>query len=382
MNLESPLPRGSKSLPSATREEIEFLLPAIKNPHYGEYFRVSMETLIECNDLLSNEWSEQIKLSACFQICCLLLLSERNTSIKPLQIAQQLPQIILNLVQQAKEMNLVTDILESITYSPSVTEEYRDSDFVTQNHYGNLFKDFDTYWYYEEPEYLLTQRLVRNGIFKHSFSGKVLDAGCGNGRYTRALAKFSGATLYGIDFSMLNINVANMRNKDSGLPLSFLQADLHRIPFESNTFDVVFSNGVVHHMKNPEIAVQEMIRVLKEGGWGIFKVMPNPGGLHWDLIELMRLILWDSSVTQVHGYFKLFGVKTNIIYYLLDHVLVPINRRYTLEEARELLKLYGAKRFRFLERGADIDRTERIYANEPNSILKFGLGELRLEFQT
>lgn len=45
-----------------------------------------------------------------------------------------------------------------------------------------------------------------------------------------------------------------------------LKADLHRLPFSDNTFDLVFSQAVFEHLSHPHIAAQEMIRVCKQGG--------------------------------------------------------------------------------------------------------------------
>ena len=58
---------------------------------------------------------------------------------------------------------------------------------VTGEHYGKLFEKFSTSAYWDEPANLLKLRLDRNGIDLNELPRKrVLDAGCGNGRYTAA----------------------------------------------------------------------------------------------------------------------------------------------------------------------------------------------------
>lgn len=123
-----------------------------------------------------------------------------------------------------------------------------------------------------------------------------------------------------------------------------------------------------------------MLRVLKVGGTGFFKIMPSPGGLHWDLIELARLLLWDVSLEVSRGLFAAAGLTAALRYYLLDHMLVPYNTRFTRPDIIELMTAYGARDIRFLDRGADIDSIERIYRGEPAASVRFGDGEARYLF--
>jgi ubiquinone/menaquinone biosynthesis C-methylase UbiE len=55
-------------------------------------------------------------------------------------------------------------------------------------------------------------------------------------------------------------------------PLAKVKMDIHRIPFEDNSFDVLFCNHVLEHVDDDLLAMQEMLRVLKPGGWAIMQV--------------------------------------------------------------------------------------------------------------
>lgn len=55
-------------------------------------------------------------------------------------------------------------------------------------------------------------------------------------------------------------------------PLADVKMDLHDIPFEDNTFDVIFCNHVLEHVDDYAQCMREMYRVMKPGGWGIFQV--------------------------------------------------------------------------------------------------------------
>ncbi|MEP0214572.1 MAG: methyltransferase domain-containing protein [Cellulophaga sp.] len=55
-------------------------------------------------------------------------------------------------------------------------------------------------------------------------------------------------------------------------PLADVKADICNLPFKDNTYDVIFCNHVLEHIPDDTKAMQEMYRILKPGGWGIFQI--------------------------------------------------------------------------------------------------------------
>jgi ubiquinone/menaquinone biosynthesis C-methylase UbiE/uncharacterized protein YbaR (Trm112 family) len=95
------------------------------------------------------------------------------------------------------------------------------------------------------------------------FKGKrVLDAGCGTGRHAYYAAKY-GAEVWAVDLGEA-VEVARRNTKEVGV--NVIQADIYNLPFEEESFDFIYSNGVLHHLPEPECAFHQLLRFLKPGG--------------------------------------------------------------------------------------------------------------------
>lgn len=253
---------------------------------------------------------------------------------------------------------------------------------ITGEHYGQLFKQFSDKSYWDEPVRLLRDRLERNGIPVSEIEGKsVIDVGCGGGRYTVAWRLLGAGKALGYDISATGIADARRRVDSSEIDnVNFQEGNVLSLPFADNSFDIVYSNGVLHHTTDWQKGVAELVRILKPGGMGWLYLIENPGGLFWDLIEILRLVMQDEDKAAARNALRMIGVPANRIFYMLDHVMVPINVRLTPLEIQSCLEKSGASQIRRLERGTDFDRVEQIYLNRPFADVKYGVGENRFVF--
>lgn len=127
---------------------------------------------------------------------------------------------------------------------------------------------------------------------------KVLDIGCGTGKFTYRLHKInSNLEIYGCDFSEVMINKAKAKLKDESI--EFKIGDVESLPYEPDTFDVITCSHSFHHYPNQRGAVLEMFRVLKDGG----KVMIVDGcrDTFWGNIIFRIVELYEKEVYHMYG---------------------------------------------------------------------------------
>lgn len=106
-------------------------------------------------------------------------------------------------------------------------------------------------------------------IVREAAAGKrVLDFCCGVGETAFELGHSPAETL-GVDISPQAVLQANRRAAAEGLNARFVEGDAHATGFPDESFDVVASTGVIHHLDVAR-AWREVHRLLKPGGVGVF----------------------------------------------------------------------------------------------------------------
>ena len=197
-------------------------------------------------------------------------------------------------------------------------------------------------------------KLYRNRSFlellENNSSAKVLDLGCGDGRFTlKARERIGTKRVYGVDIYDPSIERAKSRG------IHVIKWDLNEFPypFKDNEFDVVLSNQVIEHLFYPVKFMREVFRLLKPGGYAV--------------ISTENLASWDNIVALVFGYLPFsMGLDSGVV--KLGNPLSPHNgevlektgpphvRILTLRALIELSKFVGFKVERVIGTGHFLGR--------------------------
>ena len=135
--------------------------------------------------------------------------------------------------------------------------------FVEQAHLASFGLQWNKYEVAHDDEDRATFQ-AKTGVSLAELRGcRVLDAGCGGGRYSKVAGE-AGATVIGADHSsavekasQLCAHLKNVR---------FLQGDLKRLPLQAGSFDFVFSIGVMHHDADTRAVFDAVAKLVKPGG--------------------------------------------------------------------------------------------------------------------
>jgi ubiquinone/menaquinone biosynthesis C-methylase UbiE len=220
--------------------------------------------------------------------------------------------------------------------SPS---EQIDFDRATGELFGGLWGPYDAALF-EESVALFRRRLDLIGFDVGTFEGKVvLDAGCGGGRNTIAMARLGAAEAHGIDIGAEGIEDATERAR--GLPgVRFGQASVEAIPYPDATFDIVWCAGVLMHTQHDDKTLDELARVIKPGGL-LYMLVYATGGMRWPLIQLLRPLAAQIGRDRMEEAVERSGIPANKRRTFLDDLFVPKLDFFHWDRLRGMLESRG-----------------------------------------
>lgn len=209
--------------------------------------------------------------------------------------------------------NLKKEVSEYWNQSSCGTE-YAESDKYTKSYYEEIAR----HRYSVEPE------ILEFANFPSGKDKKLLEIGVGAGSDFSNWIK-NGAKANGIDLTEEAIGHVQKRLELFNLQAESLQVDdAENLSFKDNTFDMVYSWGVIHHSPNTEKALDEVIRVLKPGGEA--KIMI------YNRKSLLAYFFWFK-----HAFLKLKW-KMSVADVLWNHMESEGTKGYTVKEIEGILK--------------------------------------------
>ena len=186
-------------------------------------------------------------------------------------------------------------------------------------------------------------RLLKNRVPKKIFKNKkVLDAGCGGGRYSYAIYKTGAKSVIGLDYGDIGLKVAK-KNYGKINNLSFKKGDVLNLPFKKNTFDTVFSNGVIHHTSNVKKEFLNLLGFAKKEV--IFGCTSIQRAEFWYSRRLMNELMKKIPYELSSNFLKMMELPDNRFIFM-DNWYVPIEKHLSHEEIIKVLKKLNVKKIK------------------------------------
>lgn len=225
---------------------------------------------------------------------------------------------------------------------------------------------------------IIKERFSKNNISLKLLKGKkVLDSGCGSGRYTCALGLLGASNAIGIDCSDMGVEKAKKLAVEKEVKnVSFIKGSVLDMPFNNEEFDFIFNNGVFHHTGNIETATRELYRVLKKDGYSWYFIYGD-GGFYWYARRKMNKFM-RSHIPQLYAMnvLQMIGMPMNRFIFC-DNWYVPVEEHTSVEQVEELFKKIGFSEFRRCCEGRITDFDNLVVNGSDKDRQMWGEGELR-----
>lgn len=134
--------------------------------------------------------------------------------------------------------------------------------------------------------------------FLEKSNKKILEIGCARGKQLIYFAREFGYDVYGIDYSPKGVELANQNLKSAGIDGTILCEDVFITSFKEESFDIVYSMGLIEHFQNPSDIIDAHIKLLKKGGKLIMTV-PNFSGVFY--LTLIKVLGKKRELLATHN---------------------------------------------------------------------------------
>lgn len=159
---------------------------------------------------------------------------------------------------------------------------------------------------------------------------RLLEIGCGMGSDLLQFAR-GGARCTGIDLTPRSVEITRHRFALYDARGTYMIADGEHLPFASESFDVVYSNGVLHHTPDTAGAIREVYRVLRSGGTAKVMLYHRNSLNYWFEIILRRGLLGGEFLRGRSAE----EIMSRVIEFS-DHDARPLVKVYSRKQARAL----------------------------------------------
>jgi SAM-dependent methyltransferase len=199
------------------------------------------------------------------------------------------------------------------------------------------------------------QRLVekaKRGVFARILDeqipegARVLEVGCGTGQLTNFLGMHWNRRVFGSDICLNSLRLAKAFRDKSGIKnAEFVQMNLFKPAFAAGTFDIVISNGVLHHTRDPLGGFLSISRLVRPGGYVVIGLYNKIGRLFTDLRRMLFRLSGDRlRMLDAHMRDRSYN-ETRKRAWFLDQYRHPQESKHSYDE---VIDWFDANGFEFL----------------------------------
>ena len=224
-----------------------------------------------------------------------------------------------NLIKIAIDDKTVEKIINFYTEAPFPNYKKND-DKSTINHNG-------------EKNYLASE-------FKKfiGFNKNVLEVGCGTGQLSLYFAIGNNNRIFALDPTLASITLGkNFSKKNKIQNVKFINADIFDDVFNEKTFDFIWTNGALHHTKNPNLAFDIISKYLKKNGYILVGLYNKYGRLRTVFRQILYKFFGKKIVMLLDPILRKIkkGNNEQIKSWIRDQYEHPIESLHTIDEVME-----------------------------------------------
>jgi SAM-dependent methyltransferase len=362
-------------MPSESRDLMNQFLraPAASLSQFDPSCRAAAERYVSANRNLKDRSSWGLRISATLNLF-LWHLEAFASDQDPVPAFVTAFNRASALLETASKSGTIID-----AFPPLSAEQAPDYEATVSGLFSDVWVEMTDDIYFEQSYAFTKERFEKSGFDPAQiFGGKVvLDAGCGSGKFSAALARLGARQVIGLDIGEKGLAFAREQAKKVpyGEKLDYRLGSTFDIPLPNESVDVVWSNGVIHHTLDYARCIAEFCRVLKPDGI-LFLHVNGCFGLYELLLDKLREATADIPRGLFLTFLKVLNVNAGRLYWIMDCLYAPYEWK-SRDQVVALLEGHGFTDIKQMLRGVSIDPIEMVSQGLPYARVKYGDAQLK-----
>ncbi len=173
------------------------------------------------------------------------------------------------------------------------------------------------------------------------FNKSVLEVGCGTGQLSLYFAIGNNNKIFALDPTLASINLGKKFTEENKINnVKFINADIFDDVFNNEVFDFIWTNGVLHHTKNPKSAFEIISKYLKKDGYILVGLYNRYGRIRTLIRRFLYKIFGKSIVMVLDPTLRNIKKenKEQIKSWIRDQYEHPVESLHTLDEVLHWFK--------------------------------------------